>query len=112
MGAIVQKVKTCSACRETKNVADFYSGKGECKPCNNMRSKAYAARKRQELGEEAYLALNAERARKRRQAGPGKQQMLLEGRIQTESHKRLREAHPKEWRRLLAAVRREMTDNG
>lgn len=58
--------RRCTKCGETKSLSGFSGAHAWCKACNNAATKERKARRRAEMGEEAWLAWNRENTRKSR----------------------------------------------
>lgn len=99
---LVLAEKKCGKCGEVKPLSEFHRNRTtpdglqwECKPCVIARVKASTARRRAEMGEEAFLATRGE-AVQRHRAKHG-----------TEDERRQSRARATAVRRLIAAHRAE-----
>lgn len=115
MSEVVLPTKQCRDCGEEKPLSSFHRNARRsdghslyCKPCGTARTKAYQRRKKEEMGEEAWLESQREQMAKHRSTQHGREAALLQGRIQSEAVSRLKELHRDDWERLLSIVRYEM----
>ena len=113
-----EKTVTCSKCGETKNASLFTPQPNStnksgyhswCKSCMNDHVKSRNLRRREELGDEAYLKERRDYARTWRTTETGKASVQLEGRVRSVANSRLIANHAREWEHLLSVVRYELT---
>lgn len=113
MSDLIEATKTCSVCGRRLNLSEFPRDRRaadglryECRTCNASRAKANAARRRAEMGEDAYLAHVREVVRRSRERKPEATRRY--NRAQARAVAVLRENHRSEYDRLLAIeLRRE-----
>lgn len=74
MTAMEPVVKTCTKCGETKPLSQFHRNRRSpdghqtyCKPCMNEGVRQRQQRRRNEIGEEAYLAIQRDIQRRHRE---------------------------------------------
>ena len=107
MTAPVLVVKRCSACGETKPLSEFHKHSGApdgrqsyCKPCKNASVRATQAKRRAEMGEEAWLAHQRELVRRTRDRNGNERGKAL-NRARTAAVAALIAAHRTEFDALL-----------
>lgn len=110
----VLAVKGCPACGETKPLSEFYRDRVRsdgrstyCRTCDLRRTNASRARRRKQMGEEAWLELQRANQQRRRAKGAPKDRAQREAYRAAES--RLREAHREEFE---SYYRQERYDRG
>ncbi len=106
--------KYCKKCDTEKNPSDFYNNASNkdgrsryCADCTRLRVKQSQAKRREELGDERYLATRRGDVARFRQTEAGKRQVKLDRMIRTEANRRLRELHRDDYEHLLKIARRE-----
>lgn len=113
MSDLLEATKKCTACGRRLNLSEFHKDRAntdglrsDCRSCNGARVKASTARRRAEMGEDAYLAHVREMTRKSRERRPEATRRY--NRAQRRAMSVLRENHRAEFDRLLAIeLRRE-----
>ena len=106
-------VKTCSKCCQEKSLRDFHRHRRNkdgyhswCKDCARANVDRNKAKKRAEMGDEAWLKHQAELVRKSREKnGYARNRLLVTAR--TQALTQLAKAHPSEYARLLKAAKYE-----
>lgn len=109
-------MKRCSTCGEELPLSSFYkrtSGsrdgrRSNCRTCERKRIDEYQARKRAEIGEEAWREKAAESVRRHRATDDGRRSSRLQVRAYKEAERRLRAAHRAEFDALYRIVRYEL----
>ena len=103
--------KRCIECGEVKALSQFYRNKSgrdgykaRCKTCHRRSSDAARARRRAELGEDAYLAEHRAAVGRYRQRNPGAAAKAAKPRA--EALKALVARHRREYEHLLLLARR------
>jgi len=107
---LIVKEKRCAKCGTTKALSEFYRNaassdghRHQCKKCALAHVRDYQARKRSELGEEAWLEkgrTNVAMSRAR-----GATQDKVQQAAWAYSNKRLREMYPKVWEQIYREER-------
>lgn len=104
--------KQCTKCKETKPASEFYRNRrrpdglqDQCKPCASASVKAARARRRAEMGEEAWLALQRDIVRRHRER-TGLDRDRAYNRAQNQALATLRDRHRTEYEHLLLLARR------
>lgn len=112
MSAPALTTKTCRSCGEDKSLTEFYRGarnadglRWTCKTCDIAAAKAREARRRVEMGEEAWLERNRRivAASRRR---TGNKSGIAYMRARTRALQALADLHRKEFEHLLLLARR------
>lgn len=109
--------KRCPTCGEVKPLSGFHRNRrnsdghtDKCKPCANAYVKEQTAKKRRQMGDEAYLAHQREIVRRHRER-TGNRNGKLYSRAVSLAQQQLAEAHRDEYearlRLALDALRRE-----
>lgn len=95
--------KRCPTCGEVKPASGFHRNRANkdglnvyCKPCWQARTAEAQAKKRAEMGDEAWLAANADAVRASRARRNGARERLY-AKAQTVAARGLREAHRAEY---------------
>ena len=111
MTDVVVATKTCTACGEEKPASDFYRHRGardglypQCKACKRARQAEVEARRREEMGEEAYLAHKARIVRDYRRKPEGRSRTRLANSVRNEAVRRLVELRRTDYEHLLSVV--------
>ena len=111
--APVLATKQCTTCGEMKSLSEFHRQRtakdglrNECKPCAVARSMAWQARKRAEIGEEAWKE-HQRRIVQRTRAKNGTENNLRQSIAYRKALAALRERHRKEFDALYAIALRE-----
>ena len=112
--ALALATKTCGSCGETKPLSAYHlDSKGrhgvrsECKDCARARARRNAARRRAEMGDEAFLAKQRESTLKARRNPDYKQRELEAQRAYNAALHALRRLHSSDFDALLARERYE-----
>lgn len=111
MSDVIEATKTCTKCRRVLNLSEFHRDRNRpdglhvwCRECSIENTKQNAARRRAEMGEEAYLAEQRERTRRSRARNP--EPNRRQNRAQARALAALRENHRAEYERLLEIEKR------
>ena len=106
--ALVPVEKRCGKCGKVKPASDFYRAQRRatglssyCKPCQRADTRERTAKRRAEMGEEAWLAYQRDGVRASRER-TGNARGRAYSRAARRAAKRLAELHPREWEHLLA----------
>lgn len=103
--------KTCPGCGVTKPLTEYGTQKGNgrprsaCRSCERDRANAYLARRRAELGDEAFKAERRDKTRRLR-ANPDRDYDTRQRRAYTAALVRLRDAHRGQFDVFYAAERK------
>lgn len=117
VAAPIEALKTCRKCKRTLNLSEFHRNKrmrdglrNECKDCARDATRASVARRRAEMGDEAFRARQRENtSRHRERNGPEsdrRQRMAYQAAMAA-----LRERHRKEFDRLYAIELRRQEES-
>jgi hypothetical protein len=105
--SVVVAEKVCRRCGETKPLSDYYHNKATsdgftiyCKPCCRWYTETAKAKRRAEMGEEAWLEQQRQVVRQSRQRRNYDRERL-QSRAQTAAVRRLVEAHRAEYEQYL-----------
>jgi len=114
MSGMILAVKTCSMCGVEKSLSQFHRSKQEtdghrydCKDCVRTYVDAYRARRRAEMGEEAWLAHQRDITAKSRTKASVRERQRLANAAYDKALSVLRENHRDEFDALLVRERYE-----
>lgn len=115
VGLVVAE-KRCRTCGETKPLTEFSRSRGrrdglqsQCKPCDRDRAKESQRKRRERMGDEAYLKENREAVRRARQKPSVRSRGNAYKSAYNAALKSLRDQHPAQFDALFA---RERYDRG
>ena len=114
MTELVPATKVCPDCGEAKSLADYYRNRSRhdgvdtyCKPCKVARVKRSQARRRQEMGDAAYRAKQAQNVRLSRLNPEVRERNRASVAARDAALEKLRELHPDDFAHLLQRERYE-----
>ena len=114
MTALLLAEKACSACGETKPLSEFHLSRSNkdghrasCGACVRAEAKARGARRRAEMGEEAWLEANRVATAKARSKKAGRARSRASNAAYRAALHALRDAHRDQFDVLLARERYE-----
>ena len=107
VAAPIEALKTCTKCKRTLNLSEFYRDKGKrdgrshwCRACNRANTKAAVERRRAEIGEEAWRAERRDAVRRHRAKNGTRDKTQVKA--YNAAMAQIRERHRKEFDRLYA----------
>lgn len=114
MGAVELITKVCTQCGEDRPLSEYHRNRRnpdghqyECKPCANRRLREYQKRRRDEIGEEAWLELGRQMVAKSRTKAEVRDRCKRASAAYFAALFALRDLHRDQFDRLLAAERYE-----
>jgi hypothetical protein len=114
MTTLTLATKACTKCGETKPLSGFHRNRrnadglqNRCKECMRAESLEHQARRRAEMGEDAWLAYKRDNVRRSRQNPDVRRRQLLAQAAYGQALQALRRLHPSDFDALHARERYE-----